>query len=152
MFQFKTKNVDINFKMLIFSAKYLQTRMHSSRMSTVRCSGRLWALRGVCPGGVGCVCPGGWGSAKGEGVSAQGVSAKSRSVSALGVLPRGCLPRGVCLPWGSLPKRGVCLGGLPKGVSVQLMSTQGCLPDTPPRDRMTDKCKNITLSQLRSGR
>ena len=49
------------------------TRMHSSRMRTVRCSSRL--LRGVCQKGV---------SASGGGVSAwKGVSAQG------GVCPRG---------------------------------------------------------------
>ena len=44
---------------------------------------------------------------------------------------RGCLPRG-CLPRGCLPR----------GVSAR----------HPPVDRMTDRCKNITLQQLRCGR
>ena len=39
--------------------------MHSSRMCTVRCSGRL-----------GGACPGGWSLPKGGGVSAQGVSGR----------------------------------------------------------------------------
>ena len=69
-------------------------------------------------------------------------------------LGRGCMPactgQGVCIPWaggmsaqgdvcpgGCLP-RGVCLGGLPRGVSAPGMSGQGgclprgCLPHTRP--------------------
>ena len=62
----------------------------------------------------------------------------------LGGLPGG----GVCLGC-------VCLGGfLPSGVSSQGgVSTWGCLPrrvySSPPRDRITDRCKNITFRQLR---
>ena len=63
------------------------TRMHFSRMHTIRCSGRLWG-EGVCLG--------------------------------------GCLPR-----------EGVCPGGV-------------C--ETPPVNRITDRCKNITLPQLCCGR
>ena len=50
----------------------IETRMHSIRMRTVRCSGRLGG------GAQGCVCPG--------------------ECVCLG----GCLPRGVCLPRGSV--------------------------------------------------
>ena len=73
------------------SCSHVLTRMYSSRMSTVRCSGRHW----------------------GGGVSAQGVG-------------------GVCLGEGCLLGGGVC--------------------QTPPVDRMTDTCKNITLLQLCCGR
>ena len=64
-----------------------------------------------------------------------------------GIYPGGCLPRG-CLPRGYLPRGvsaqgGVCPGGgcLPGG----------CLPRLPPVNRITDTCKNITLSQLHCG-
>ena len=52
-----------------------RTRLHSSRMRTVGCSGRHWGGWGVCPGGV---CPGGWEvSARGVGgVCPGGVSAQ----------------------------------------------------------------------------
>ena len=54
------------------SIKLITTRMHSSRMRTVRCISRLLgavsARGGVCPGGVGCL-PGGMSA---RGVSAQG--------------------------------------------------------------------------------
>ena len=66
------------------------TRMHSSMMHTVCCSGRPG---GVCPGGVCpgvCVCPGGCLPRGGGKVSSQGgclgVSAHG------GCLPRGCIP------------------------------------------------------------
>ena len=76
-----------------------QTRMHSSSMRNVRCSGRcgegVSAWGAVCPGVVclgGDVCPG-------------------------GCLPRGCLPMG-CLSIGE----GVCPGGcLSRGVVAQCM-------------------------------
>ena len=101
-----------------------QTRMHSSRMRTARLlTVSQHALRrgGVCQQGL---------SARGDGgLSTWGVSAQAclhQRVSALGV---------------------VC----PVRVSAQ----QGCLPrgvwQTPPVDRMTDRCKNITLSQLCCG-
>ena len=62
------------------------TRMHSSRMRTVRCSGRrgkggMCLPRGVCLGRGGCVYP--------------------------GVSARGCLP-GSVRPGGCLPGGGVC--------------------------------------------
>ena len=54
-----------------------------------------------------------------------------------------------CIPVGCVPSAAVAVcpggstrGGLPGGV----------LPDTPPCDRMTDRCKNITLPQLRCER
>ena len=106
-------------------ANYSVIRIHSSNMRTVRCSGHL-----VCV----CVCVGG-GSVLGE---------LPRQVSALGgVYPGGCLPRegDVCLG------RGMSAGGVCQGVSAQGVSAQGVSVD-----RMTDRCKNITLPQLRGGR
>ena len=106
----------------------------------VSAQGDVCPGRGVCPG----VClPKGMCLPRGgvcQEVSAQG------SVC-LGVcLPRGCLPRGPC-PWS------VCPGGcLPKGVSTKGVSARGCVWQTPPMNRMTDKCKNITLPQLPCGR
>ena len=47
----------------------------------------------------------------------------------------GLLPRGVCSQGGSAPG-GVCFRG---------MVTQHALRQTPPLNRMTDRCKNITL-------
>ena len=87
--------------------------------------------RGVCPGGGVCL-PRGW-CLPGRGVSAQGEGCvcPGGGMSAQGVVSAGeggCLPRGVYLP-------------------------RGCLADTPhPVNRMTDRCKNITLPQLRCGR
>ena len=94
----------------------IPTRMHSSRMRIIRCSGCLM---------------GGWGSARG----CLPWRCPPRGVC----LPRGCLPRGLSaqggLPRGVCP-RGACLGVsaeggcLPRGVSAQ----KGCLPRgcTPP--------------------
>ena len=68
------KIVQLDVKLVSFS---LKTRMYSSRMRTVRCSGRLLGVstRGsVCPRGVSA-----WGVSAGgclPGVSAQGVSAQ----------------------------------------------------------------------------
>ena len=89
------------------------------------------AQRGCLPGGWGCLLEGVcWGFLpRGMGVSAQGVSAWE------GVSAWGCLPR-----W---------------EVSVQGMfahGPHGWLPDTPPVNRMTDRCKHITLPQLCCGR
>ena len=92
------------------------TRMHSSRMSTVRCSSRL--LGGLCPGDL----------------SAWGVSACGGLPS--GFLTRGCLPRGL-----SAQEGGVCLGGyLPGGgclLDTQLPSvdrmTDACENNTLPQ-------------------
>ena len=73
--------------------------------------------------------------------------------SARGCLPRGvgCLSRGVGLSakggvsaWGKSAR-----GCLPRGVGV---SARGVSARHPSVDRMTDRCKNITLPQLRCGR
>ena len=87
----------------LFAVVHYETRMHSSRMRTVRSARRGGGvsaeegmpaqggvcLGGVCPGGGG-VCPGGSGGVclGGGGMSAQGEG---------GCLPGGCLSRG-CLP------------------------------------------------------
>ena len=99
--------------------------MHSSRMRTVRCSGRLGR-------GVGCLP---------RGCLPKGV---------LGVSVEGCLPKGVCLGdvcagwWGCLPRGCLCkLVGL--GVSTQGVCLEGSLPDTPLVNRITDRCDNITF-------
>ena len=111
------------------------TRVHSSRMRTVRCSSRrpgLSARGGYLPG------------VSARGLSDQGVSARR------GCLPSGCLPRG-CLPGGCLPG-GVCPGGcLPSGclpggvcqggVCPGRVSAPGGVCQTPPTpvNRMTDR-------------
>ena len=117
------------------------TRMHSSRMRTVRCSNHLVGGGGVvCPGGVclpgGCllrgdVCPG-WclpgGMCLPGGVSSQGVCLP-RGVSAQGVSAHGG-----CLPGGCLPR-----GCLPRGVSATLPCEQNhrCLAATTLRTVIT---------------
>ena len=102
----QTVNSHISVSVMIQSR--VVTRMHSTRMRTVRCSGCL-ASRGVFTQGVSTL----------QGVfTLQGVSAG-------GCLPRGCLPIGVACPGG------ICLGVC-----------------TPPVNRITDRCKNITFLQL----
>ena len=109
-----------------FSQMIISTRMHSSRMRTVRSSGRIWG--GVCSG---------W------DVSALGVSAPGGVWSQGGMcLVLGCggclVPGGVCLVPG-----GVCLGrcqvpgvstlgvclvrgvSAPRGVCSRRVSAQG---------------------------
>ena len=81
----------VSFIFMQFLAKLCQTRMHSSRMYTVRCSGRpcgagVWPGRGCLPGG--CLL---------RGVSVQGGVCPGGSVcpGVVCVCPRGCLPEGV---------------------------------------------------------
>ena len=78
----------------------------------------------------------------GQGVPAQGVSAQEVSAHG-GVCPLGCLPTGVS----AQSVCGVCLGGVCAGGGVCPGVWQ-----TPSVDRMTDRCKNMTLPQLRCGR
>ena len=101
------------------------TRMHSSRMCTIRSSGHLpgdvclgdvypWvsALGGICTGGVclGGVCP--------EGVFTQRGCLPRAGVSTMG----RCLPGGVCL--GMSAQGNVCPGGcLPRGC----LPKEGCV-------------------------
>ena len=57
-----------------------------------------------------------------------------------GVPARECTCLGVYLPGGYLPRGCTCPGGVPaSGVYLPRYS--------PPEDRMTDRCKNITLPQ-----
>ena len=76
----------------------------------------------------------------------------------------GCLPEGVCpggmsaqgsvclggFCLGDFCPGGVCLGGVCPGAVADTPGTRGRQP--PPVNRMTDRCKNITLLQLRWGR
>ena len=121
------------------------TRMHSSKMRTVHCSGHQgkgmypsmhWACVCVCV----CVCVcmhWAWGSVC-PGVSAWGVCP-------WGCLPGGCLPRVWCL------LRGVYLGVFAQGgLPGWVPTTHTLRSDTPPPvNRITDACENITLPQLR---
>ena len=59
---------------------------------------------------------------------------------------RVSVPRGCLLSGGSAP--GECL--LPGGLLPGGVCSGECLP--PPMNRMTDRCKNITLPQLHCGR
>ena len=108
--------------------------MHSSRMRTICCSGRL--LGGGCLASRlsaqgGCL-PRGRGYA--QGGSAQG-----------GCLPRGRgYARGASAQGGSAQGGGVCPGGLPGGCFCLGVSAR------PPRpvDKITDACENITFPYL----
>ena len=95
------------------------TRMHSSRIRTVFCSGRRGACRPACTGQGACMYPSmHWAG----GVLAYGGLPGGVHLGA--ICPGGCLP-GVCLPRG-VSAWGVCLPGgvcLPRSVSAQ-----GCLP------------------------
>ena len=122
--------------------------MHSSRMRTGR---SLTVCCSLLPGGRGSACSRGgvclvWGGV---------CLVRGGCLPSLGgvCLVRGdvCpVPRGVCLvPGGVLPVRGgvclvrgVCL--VPGGFSLSLLG--GACLETPPVDRITDACKNITLA------
>ena len=133
--QYRSNSADVPFIHVYSSLqKYLfQTRMHSSRMRTARLLPYLpacTALGGCTYDGVylprRCTC---------EGVcTCQGV-----------YLPGGIPARGMYLP-GGVPASGVYLLGvyLSGGCTCQ----GGYLPRySPPVNRMTDRCKNITLPQ-----
>ena len=91
-----------------FCQVFQKTGMHSSRIRTIRYSGRLIGGRGggVC---LGCVCPGGV-CPRGGGVCPGRVPAQEEVSTQGGVHPRGCLAGG-CLAGGCV-SRGVCLGGV----------------------------------------
>ena len=90
------------------------------------------------PGGWGCLL---WGVSAPRGVSAPG------GLSTLG----GCL-----LPGGCLLRGGVCSRGVsaPRGLSAPGGCSPACTEadTTPPVNRITHACENITLPQLRCGR
>ena len=123
----------------------LGTRMHYSRMRTVRCSGHWGRVSQNALGGGGVSIP----ACTGQGVSAQGLYTWG------GVCLGGVSSRGVCL--GGVYQGGVCLGWcllggcLPRGYLPKGMSAWGAIHPTPV-DRMTDACENITLLQLNCGR
>ena len=93
------------------------------------CGGGGLPRGGVCPGGClpgagGGVCPGGF---------------LPRGVSAWVVSQESVCPGGVSA-WGVSHSGGVCLRGV---------VSEHALRQTPPVNRMTDRCKNITFPQLR---
>ena len=117
------------------------TRMHSSRM---RAGHSLTVCRSLLPGGVSA--PRGW-------VCSWGGCLLPRGVCSQG----GVCSWGVSAPWGCVCPRGVCSRGcMLLGVSapggVGAVVSQHALRQTPPMDRITDSCKNITLAQLHCGR
>ena len=131
--------------------------MHSSRMHTSRSLTICRSLlpRGVsaswgvvsAPGGMGVFCSGGVCSHGGvcSGGLLPGVSALRGCLLLGGVCSWGVSAPGGCLLWG------LCLlwGGSALGCSLQGgMVSQHALRQTPtpPVNRMTDSCKNITLA------
>ena len=102
--------------------------MHSGRMHTGR---SLTVCRSLPPGGG--LLPGGEGiCSQGEGVCSGGVSAPGGSGLGGCLLPEGCLLPGVS----AQGRGGVYSWG----------ESQHALRQTPPVNRMTDTCKNITLA------
>ena len=158
-----------------------ETRMHSSGMHTVRCSGHGGGVYPSMHWSGGCVYPSmhwergvfqheltGWGGVypsmhwAGGCLPRRGVCLGGGSVC----LGGKCLPGGVC--WGGCFPRAVFAGVsawgvfagrvLPKGCLLGTgvcpggcLPRRGCLPHTPV-NRITDACENITLPQLRCGR
>ena len=114
------------------------TRMHSSRMHTVCCSGRLGG-GGMCPGGV---CQGGCVQGGVQGASRRCVCPGCMCVWGQGGVSRGlvqgCMSR-VCV---CVFRRGVCPGGF---------VSQHAVGQTPPSlwtAFLTHTCENITFPQL----
>ena len=126
--------------------------MHSSRMRTGHSLTVCWG-GGVLPAG-GSPCPGGLGGfslPRGRGASLpEGVSLPG-GLSLLGgfSLPGEGLPAGGSPCWGASPYWGVGLpargvrGSPCRGVSLPRGSPG---PETPPVNRITHTCKNITLA------
>ena len=108
--------------------------MHSSRMHTARLlTVSQLALLGGVPARR-CTCLGGVPT---RGVYLLGGTCLGGVPAWRVYLPGGCTcPGGGVVPaWGVVPARGgTCPGGT--------------CPGTPPVDRMTDRCKNITLPQI----
>ena len=106
--------------------------MHSSRMRTGRsltvCCSLLPGGEGFCLSRGGSACPGG------DVLPGPGGSSPWSG----GVLPAGGVFSLVC---GGPPCRGGVLPG-PRGVCL----VRGGSPETPPVNRITDTCKNITLA------
>ena len=111
----------------------------------------------TCQGGVparGCVpargvyLPGGC-TCQGVYLPEEGCTCQMGGVPARG----GCTCQGVYLPEGGVPARGgcTCLGGVPVRGGVYLTGggyTWSGTPNPPsPVNRMTDRCKNITLAK-----
>ena len=106
----------------------IKTRMHSSRMHT---------RHSLTIVGGGCLP---------RGVSAQGVSAQGGGVCLGGCLPRGVSALGVSCDLSHHAFDVTCM--LPPHQCSCLYGDPGaCWDTTPTVNRMTDRCKNITLPQ-----
>ena len=137
------------FQTKLFRSILKITRMHSSRMRTARSSGRVG---GSPPGTPGADLP--------------------QSRSPLEQTPLGADPRSR-LPWGQAPPAARHAGiahppaarhaGIPPAMYAGIAHTpcckacwdntcNACWDTTPPVDRITDACENITLPQLCCGR
>ena len=105
--------------------------MHSSRMRTVRSSSHVYPSMHWAGG---CVSQ----NARGRGMSADG-----------GVCPGEMSAQGVSAQ-GDVCPGGVCQGDVRRGGCLPVGCNPACTEaDTPPPvNRMTDRCKNITLPQL----
>ena len=94
-------------------------------------------LRGVCLLSGRCLL---WGRGSAPGGCLRGGVVCSQGC---GLLPWGSPPRGVSAPGGGLVWGGLLLGG----VCSRGVRSRGGLPQTcPPVNRMTNRCKNITLA------
>ena len=128
------------FYVICKTAKRIRTRMHSSRMHTARL---LTISQHALPGGIpaqgvylpgGCTCLG--------GVPVWEVYMPRGWCTCLG----GCTcPRGVYLTKGGVPTQ----GGVPAQGGVPTWG--GTCPGTPPVNRMTHRCKNITFANFVCG-
>ena len=126
-----------------YSNLFEETRIHSSRMCTVRCSGRR---EGVYPSmhWAGGVCL--------PACTGQGVSAWRRVSAWGGVFAQGGVCSSACLdtppPLCVCPGRFVCPSASPEGVSAEVYA--GIHPLL--TEFLTHACENITFPQLRCGR
>ena len=118
-----------------FFQRTFSTRMHSSRMRTVGTSSHVYPS--IHWAGV-CVYPN-------MHLAGAGMCVSQHALGRGGVCPGGggVCPGGWCLPRGVVSARGggrICSG---------VYSSMHWGKHPPPVNRMTDRCKNITLPQLR---
>ena len=132
------------------STKIKKTRMHSSRMRTICCSGRLpW---GVCVSALAGLprrrLP--------RGVSARHPPWTETQTSVKTLLCRNYVADGNktrMLPVGCVPSASVAWSRAPPEADTPLGQDTPLREQIPPPvNRITDTCENITLPQLRCGR